>query len=116
MEGASYVPQEDDEDAEARGLEALNQMHEELQEKRRRVEAQQRQACLQVIRQKADEAREQLRRMDEYLAMIEANPNYLPEQHNLPPPLQPNPPPLHPNPPPRHHHLHHHPLASTKST
>jgi hypothetical protein len=47
---------EDDEDAKARDLEALNQMHEELQEKRCRVEAHQRQARLQVIRQKADEA------------------------------------------------------------
>jgi len=91
-------------------------MHEEFQEKRRRVEAHQRQACLQVIRQKADEAREQLRQMDEYLATIKADPNYLPEQHNLPPPLQPNPPPLHPNLPPLPYHLHHHPLTSTKST
>ena len=93
MDGASYVPQEDDEDEEVRGLEALNQMHEELQEKRRRVEAHQRQARLQVIRQKADEAREQLRRMDEYLATIEVDPNYLPERHNLPPPPPPPPPP-----------------------
>ena len=77
----------EDEDAEARGLEALNRMHEELQEKRHRVEAHQRQARLQVIRQKADEAREQLRQMDEYLAAIQANPNYLPEKYDLPPPL-----------------------------
>ena len=55
MDGASYAPQEDDEDAEARGLEALNQMHEELQEKRRRVKAHQRKARLQVIKQKVDE-------------------------------------------------------------
>jgi len=53
-----------------------------------------------VIRQKADKAREQLRQMDEYLASIEANPNYLPKQHDLPPLPHPNPPPLHPNPPP----------------
>jgi hypothetical protein len=52
------VEVEDNEDVEARDLEALNQMHEELQEKRRRVEAHQRQARLQVIRQKVDEARE----------------------------------------------------------
>jgi hypothetical protein len=43
-------------------------MHEEIQEKRRQVEAHQRQACPQVIRQKEDEAREQLKRMDEYVA------------------------------------------------
>jgi hypothetical protein len=43
------VEEVEDEDAEARSLEALNQMHEELQEKRRRVEAHQRQAHLQVI-------------------------------------------------------------------
>jgi hypothetical protein len=52
------VDVEDDEDAEARDLEALNQMHEELQEKRRWVEAHQRQARSQVRRQKTDEARE----------------------------------------------------------
>jgi len=85
--------------------EALNQMHEELQEKRRSVEAHQRQACLQVIRQKADKAREQLRQMDAYLASIEADPNYLPEQYDLKPLLHSNPPPLHPNPPHHHHHL-----------
>jgi hypothetical protein len=61
MEEAGYVPQDNDEDTEARGLEALNWMHEELQEKRHRDKAHQRQARLQVIRQKADEAREQLR-------------------------------------------------------
>jgi hypothetical protein len=55
------MTQEDDEDTEVRGLKALNQMHEELQEKKRRVKVHQRQICLQVIRQKADEAREQLR-------------------------------------------------------
>jgi hypothetical protein len=49
---------EDDEGTKARDHEALKQMHEELQEKRCRVEAHQRQAHLQVIRQKADEARE----------------------------------------------------------
>jgi hypothetical protein len=102
---------EDDEDAEARGLKALNQMHEELQEKRHGVEAHQTQARLQVIRQKVDEAREKLIQMDEYRATIQADPNYLPKQHDLPPPLQPNPPPLQQNPPslpppPRFHQIH----------
>jgi hypothetical protein len=36
------VEEVEDEDVEARGLVALNRMHEELQEKRRRVEAHQR--------------------------------------------------------------------------
>jgi hypothetical protein len=49
-----------DGDAEERGLEALNQMHEELYQKRGHFEALQRQARLRVIRQKAAEAREQL--------------------------------------------------------
>ena len=42
---------------------------------------------LQVIRQKVDETREKLRQMDEYMAAIQTDPNYLPEQYDLPPPL-----------------------------
>ena len=34
MEETGHVPEDDDENAEARGLEALNQMDEELQVKR----------------------------------------------------------------------------------
>jgi hypothetical protein len=34
MEEVGYVPQDNDKDTEARGLEALNRMHEELHEKR----------------------------------------------------------------------------------
>ena len=33
VDEASMVPQDDDEDAKERGLEALSQMHEEIQEK-----------------------------------------------------------------------------------
>ena len=50
VDEAGVVHQDDDEDNKERGLEALNQMHEEIQEKRRRVEAHQRQARLHVIR------------------------------------------------------------------
>jgi hypothetical protein len=38
-DGASDIPPDDNEEAKERGLSALNQMHEELQEKRRHVEA-----------------------------------------------------------------------------
>ena len=72
------VHQDDDEDIEERGLDALNLMHEEIQEKRRRVKAHERLARLCVIRQKADEAREELRRMDDYLASLKADPNESP--------------------------------------
>jgi len=72
------VHQDDDEYVEERGLDAMNLMHEEIQEKRCRVEAHERLARLCVIRQKADEAREELRRMDEYLAALKADPNESP--------------------------------------
>lgn len=42
VDNAGMVPQDDDKDAKARGLEALNQMHKEIKEKRHRVEAHQR--------------------------------------------------------------------------
>lgn len=64
---------DDDEEAKERGLSALNQMHEELQQKKHRLDALDRQGRLRVIRQKAAEAREKLRRMDKYLAAAEAN-------------------------------------------
>jgi hypothetical protein len=65
VDEADVVHQDDDEVIKERGLEALNQIHEEIQENRRRVKAHQKQARLHVIRQKADEARDELRRMDE---------------------------------------------------
>ena len=43
VDAAGVVHQDDAEDAEERGLEALNQIHDEIQEKRHRVEAQKRQ-------------------------------------------------------------------------
>jgi gluconate kinase len=55
------LPSDDKEDGEARDLKALNQMQDELLEKRCRVKACQKQARLQVIRQKADQTREKLR-------------------------------------------------------
>lgn len=39
VEEPGHVLEDDDEGVEARGLKALNQMHKELQEKRRRVKA-----------------------------------------------------------------------------
>lgn len=62
----------DDEDIEARGLDALEQLHVELQEKKRCIDALERQGSLRDIRQKANEAREQLQRLDEYLTVMEA--------------------------------------------
>lgn len=62
----------DDEDIEARGLHALEQLHVELHEKKRCLDALERQGKLRAIRQKANEAREQLQRLDEYLTTVEA--------------------------------------------
>ena len=50
VDEAGVVHQDDNEDTEERGLEALSQMHEEIQEKRCQVEAHERQARLRVIR------------------------------------------------------------------
>jgi hypothetical protein len=61
-------------------------MHVELQEKKRRLTALKRQDRLRVIRQKADKAREQLRRMDEYLVAVEANTGAQPEDVAAPQP------------------------------
>jgi hypothetical protein len=55
-------------------------MLKELQQKKHCVNALARQARLRVIWQKASEPRVQLRRMDEYLTVIETDPNYLLEQ------------------------------------
>jgi hypothetical protein len=95
----------DDEDIEARGLDALEQLHVELQEKKRCIDALERQGSLRDIRQKANEAREQLQRLDEYLTVMEAGvdaqaePTAMPQHehqwHNLhprhSPPLPPPP-------------------------
>lgn len=65
----------DEDEDEEKGLTALNQIHEKLQRKNHYVKTSEKQARLQVIRQKAAEAREQLKRMDQYLDVTDGNLN-----------------------------------------
>jgi hypothetical protein len=57
-------------------------MQEELQEKRRQLEAYQRETRLQIIRQKADQTRDQLRQLDDLLATLDADANHPADQTN----------------------------------
>lgn len=99
-------------DEEGRNLDELSQMHEELLRKKRQLEALERQNRIRVIRLKAAEAREELRRLDERLAAAEVRQG-LESDTGLDGSPSPNPsprrsPPPHPQPPQpnlRHNHI-----------